>query len=103
MPMIDVKLPKGALDASARATLSDRLIATLLKWEKAPDNEVMRAITWCWIHEQELHVGGRFAGQPHVHVLASVPEGALSERSKEGFVAEATDVVADVAGIPEGF
>ncbi len=104
MPMIDVKLPAGALDEATRATLADRLIATLLKWEKAPDNEVMRSITWCFFDERELHVGGPFAGQPHFHVLATVPEGALSERRKEGLVKEATEALLEVTGMEaEGF
>lgn len=103
MPMIDVKIPHGSLAEPARAQLADRLTATLLKWEKAPDNETFRSITWAFIHEVEVHVGGPNGHKPHFHVLCSVPEGALSERRKAGLVEEATAVVADIAGIGEDF
>ncbi|HVG49986.1 MAG TPA: tautomerase family protein, partial [Rubellimicrobium sp.] len=105
MPMIDIKLPKGAIDETTRATLADRLTGTLLKWEKAPDNDVTRAITWVYYDERELHVtGGPAAGKDHFVVLVTVPEGALSDRRKEGLVQEATEVFLEVTGMEaEGF
>ena len=105
MPMIDIKLPKGSLDEQTRATLADRLTTTLLKWEKAPDNEFTRAITWVYFDDRELHVtGGPSVGKDHYVVLVTVPEGALSERRKEGLVQEATEAFIEVTGMQaEGF
>jgi phenylpyruvate tautomerase PptA (4-oxalocrotonate tautomerase family) len=105
MPMIDIKLPKDALDADTRATLADRLVTTLLKWEKAPDNDVTRAITWVYYDDRELHVtGGPAAGKDHFVVLVTVPEGALSDRRKAGLVEEATEAFLEVTGMEaEGF
>jgi phenylpyruvate tautomerase PptA (4-oxalocrotonate tautomerase family) len=105
MPMIDIKMPRGAIDEATRATLADRLVATLLKWEKAPDNDVTRAITWVYYDERELHVtGGPAVGKDHFVVLVTVPEGALSERRKEGLVQETTEVILEVTGMQaEGF
>jgi phenylpyruvate tautomerase PptA (4-oxalocrotonate tautomerase family) len=105
MPMIDIKLPAGAIDAETRATLAERLVTTLLKWEKAPDNEFTRAITWVYYDDRELHVtGGPGVGKDHFVVLVTVPEGALSDRRKAGLVEEATEVLLDVTGMEsEGF
>jgi phenylpyruvate tautomerase PptA (4-oxalocrotonate tautomerase family) len=105
MPMIDIKLPKGALDETTRATLADRLTTTLLKWEKAPDNDLTRSITWVYFDDRELHVtGGPNVGKEHYVVLVTVPEGALSDRRKAGLVEEATEVLLDVTGMAsEGF
>ena len=96
MPMIDVKLPTGALSAGARAELSDHLATTLLKWEKAPVNDLTRSITWVTYDEREFHLPD---GLDRFHVLVTVPEGALSERRKEGLIAEATELVLQAAGI----
>lgn len=105
MPMIDIKLPKDSLDAETRATLADRLTATLLRWEKAPDNDFTRAITWVYFDDRELHVtGGPNVGKDHYVVLVTVPEGALSDRRKEGLVKDATEVLLEVTGMQaEGF
>ena len=105
MPMIDIKLPKGSHDEQTRATLADRLTTTLLKWEKAPDNDFTRAITWVYFDDRELHVtGGPNVGKDHYVVLVTVPEGALSDRRKEGLVAEATEAFIEVTGMEaEGF
>jgi phenylpyruvate tautomerase PptA (4-oxalocrotonate tautomerase family) len=105
MPMIDIKLPKGSLDPDTRATLADRLTTTLLKWEKAPDNDFTRAITWVYFDDRELHVtGGPNVGKDHYVVLVTVPEGALSDRRKEGLVQEATEAFLEVTGMEaEGF
>ena len=105
MPMIDIKLPKDSLDERTRATLADRLTTTLLKWEKAPDNEFTRAITWVYFDDRELHVtGGPNVGKDHYVVLVTVPEGALSDRRKEGLVQEATEAFIEVTGMEaEGF
>lgn len=104
MPMIDVKYPKGSLDEATREELGQRLITTLLAAEKAPDNDVMRSISWCFFHETDLVVGGGPNKEaPHFHVLFSVPEGALSERRKAILVEEGTKVIAEFTGIAEGF
>ena len=99
MPMIDVKFPTGSLDADTRARLADRLTTNLLEWEKAPDNELTRSITWVYFHEAGFYVGGPQAASPHYHVLVTVPDGALSDRRKAGLIEEATEIVLEEAGI----
>ncbi len=98
MPMIDIKIPAGSLDPETRARLADRLTANLLKWEKAPGNDITRSITWVYFHELELHVGGPDMGD-RFFALVTVPEGALSERRKVGLIEEATEILLEEIGI----
>ena len=46
MPMIDLTVPQGAVDASR---LVDDLTKTLLKWEGVPDNPVADGISWGYV------------------------------------------------------
>jgi phenylpyruvate tautomerase PptA (4-oxalocrotonate tautomerase family) len=98
MPMIDIKIPAGHLDQQSRQDLADRLTAALLRWEKAPDNDITRGITWAYFDDREVYVGGAAADQPRYVVLVTVPEGALSDRRKAGLVEEATQIVLEADG-----
>ena len=52
MPMIDLTMPEGALADQAKAALVERLTATLIELEGAPDNEYVRASTWVFVDER---------------------------------------------------
>ena len=102
MPMIDIKLPKGALDEQTRATLADRLTTTLLKWEKAPDTEFFRAISWTHVHElaaDATHDANGPDAPPHFLLDVTTPQGALSDRRREEMTKEMTQQVLEAAGL----
>lgn len=95
MPMIDLTMPRGALDNDAKAGLMRELTHTLLKWEgAAPGNEAAESIAWTFVHEPELvTVAGRSSELPRYRVVVGVPEGSLDDRTREGLVVEVTDQV----------
>lgn len=106
MPMIEVTVPAGALEATTARELQDELAGILLHWEGAPDSEFFREITWVYLHEiapGRLAVGGRPGGAPRFRVDITVPEGALSQRRKDGLVADIHAAVMKAAGLdPQG-
>lgn len=42
MPLIELTAPEGSLTESGRATIQKTLVATLMRWEAAPDNAFFR-------------------------------------------------------------
>lgn len=100
MPMIQLTLPAGVLEETARRELQNTLAATLLKWEGAADNATFRALSWSHVEEVPA---GRFTALgddlPRFRVDVTVPEGALSTRRKEGLVKEVADHVLAAAGL----
>jgi phenylpyruvate tautomerase PptA (4-oxalocrotonate tautomerase family) len=104
MPLLDVTYPQGALSEEARGRLADELTSAVLRAERAPDNDFFRGVTWVHLHELPRHAvyaGGRPVDQPTFKVEVTTPEGALSDRRRKEFVAEATSAVREAAGIPE--
>ena len=106
MPLIELFVPEGALEADTRDRLVEELTTTLLRWEGAPDNEMSRAISWGYVHEVPAghqYVGGRplDGGEPRYRVKITVPEGALDDRRKAGLVEDATRLVLAAEGGPE--
>ncbi|QWF82656.1 tautomerase family protein [Amycolatopsis sp. CA-230715] len=102
MPMIEVTVPEGAVEAAAAERLREELATTLLRWEGAPDTEFFREITWVYWHEiaaDRLAVGGRSRGAPRFRVEVTVPEGALSQRRKDGLAADVHAAVTAAAGL----
>lgn len=100
MPMIQLTLPAAVLSAETRRTLRQTLPATLLKWEGAPDTAFFRAQAWCRI--DEVPDGGFGSAEddlPRFRVDVTVPEGALSDRRKEGLIKEVTADVLAAAGL----
>jgi phenylpyruvate tautomerase PptA (4-oxalocrotonate tautomerase family) len=99
MPMLDAYIPEGALDPDAEKQLMATLTNTLLKWEGAdPDDERARSIGWVFLHRPAaVYVAGEEAAadQPRYRIVASVPEGQLDNRLREGMVAEITQNVLD--------
>ncbi|MDQ2631571.1 MAG: tautomerase family protein [Actinomycetota bacterium] len=104
MPMIDLTYPDGALPAERRQALVEDLTTVLLRAERAPDTDFFRSVTWIYLHElpaDAVIAAGRPVAEPTFRVEVRVPEGALSQRRKEEFVAEATRVVLEAAGLEE--
>lgn len=102
MPMIGLTVPAGVLSAEKRRDVQKTLAATLLKWEGAPDTAFFRAQAWSRVDEV---TPGAFSAleddAPRFRVDVTVPEGALSDRRKEGLVKEATANVLEAAGLSE--
>jgi phenylpyruvate tautomerase PptA (4-oxalocrotonate tautomerase family) len=104
MPMMDLTLPQGALDADARTTLVDELTTVLLRAERAPDTKFFRSITWAYVHElpaTNVYTAGRPVDRPVVRLQVTTPEGALSQRRRGELVAEATRVIREALGLAE--
>ena len=85
MPMIDLTVPQGAVDAHA---LIDDLTKTLLKWEGVPDNPVADGISWGYVHEVAPgahHVGHQANddGPARYRVLVTVAGGRARRRAQE--------------------
>ena len=102
MPMIDLTVVEGSLPRESSARLLDELATILLRWEQAPDTEFFREITWVYLHEvsaDRLAVGGRGGGSPRFRVEITVPDGALSQRRKDGLVADVHAAVMSAAGL----
>lgn len=102
MPMIQLTLPAGVLAAETRRTLQKTLAATLLKWEGAPDTAFFRALAWSRV--DEVPEGGLITAEdelPRFRVDVTVPQGALSDRRKEGLIKEVTADVLAAAGLTE--
>jgi phenylpyruvate tautomerase PptA (4-oxalocrotonate tautomerase family) len=100
MPKLEITLPEDSLDASSREELPEKLAATLLRWEGAPDTAFFRSISWAHLHELPARAMRTPDGQadPHAVVEVTVPSGALSERRKAGLVDEMTTQVLAATG-----
>ncbi|HEX2087428.1 MAG TPA: tautomerase family protein [Solirubrobacteraceae bacterium] len=102
MPVLDITYPEGALAPDARDTLADELTTAILRAERAPEEGFFRSVTWVKVHElPHVYTAGRPAEAPVFEVVATTPEGALSDRRREEFVVAATDAVKRAAGIPD--
>jgi phenylpyruvate tautomerase PptA (4-oxalocrotonate tautomerase family) len=109
MPMIDVTLPEGALTEDAKSELVERLSATLIAAEGAPDTEYVRAITWCFVDERPagaINVGGSPARRPIYRVVLTLPEGtptlhgSLMLANREKLIRKMTEHVLEAEGTP---
>ena len=104
MPLIDLTMPAGTLDAEVRGDLVRKLGSTLLRWEGAPDTDFFKSIMWVHVHElpgEMVTAAGEPVTEPHFRIDVTVPEGALSERRKEGVVKEFTEMVLAAAELDD--
>jgi phenylpyruvate tautomerase PptA (4-oxalocrotonate tautomerase family) len=102
MPKIDLTYSAGALPPEAAAELPAKLAATLLKWEKAPDTEFFRSISWAHVHElapDATHDANGPSEAAHFTVDVTTPQGALSDRRRAELAREITEQVLDAAGL----
>ncbi|CAM5456591.1 tautomerase family protein [Streptomyces purpurascens] len=100
MPMIRLTAPAGALTEEGRRSVQRDLAGVLLRWEGAPDTPFFRAQAWSYL--AELPEGAQTTAEddaPRFLVEVTVPQGALSERRKDGLVEEATRTVLAAAGL----
>lgn len=97
MPMLDAYIPEDALDPSSEKELVAKLSEILLEWEGAdPTNPVARSIAWVFLHRPtEVYVGGDVPDEPRYRIVASVPEGQLDARRRQGMVEAVTKAVLD--------
>jgi phenylpyruvate tautomerase PptA (4-oxalocrotonate tautomerase family) len=101
MPMIDLTLPQDALADDVRARLVDDLLATLLHWEGAPDNERSRSLAWAFVHEvKSVTVASSPTSGHHYRVGVRTPQGALDDRRRAGLIADVTELVLKAEGSP---
>jgi 4-oxalocrotonate tautomerase family enzyme len=104
MPLIDLTYPAGSVADEQRAALVDELTTVLLRAERAPETEFFRSIAWVHVHElpgECVMAAGRPVAEPTFRIQVTIPEGALSDRRKQEFVAEATRVVLEATGIDD--
>jgi phenylpyruvate tautomerase PptA (4-oxalocrotonate tautomerase family) len=101
MPLIELSLPPGALAPDTRDALVADLTELVLAYQRMPDNEITRAISWVYVDERALYVGGRPAGEPHARVKVTVPQFALDHEIKEHLVDALTARVVQALG-PRG-
>jgi phenylpyruvate tautomerase PptA (4-oxalocrotonate tautomerase family) len=102
MPKIDLTYSAGALSPEAGAELPAKLAATLLKWEKAPDTEFFRSISWTHVHELApgaTHDANGPDAPSHFVIDVTTPQGALSDRRRAELAKEITEQVLDAAGL----
>ena len=109
MPMIELTTTKGALADDAKQRLAGELSTIVLELEAAPladfgDAPHMQALTWCFVNEQEVFVGGRPHAKPIYRVIVTIPEGApgvfgsLAKRGREKLVKRVTEAVLAAEG-----
>jgi phenylpyruvate tautomerase PptA (4-oxalocrotonate tautomerase family) len=102
MPILDVTYPAGAIPDPAREGLIDELTKAVLRAERAPDTDLVRSITWVFIHElppDDVLAGGLPPRTPPIRVEVTTPEGALSPSRRSELIAAATSAVCEAVGI----
>lgn len=107
MPLIELTYAAGTVSDRAKDRLAADLPKTLLRWEGAPDTHFFREITWTYFHEMpadRIVVDGRPAApsRPRFKVDITVPAGALSERRRDGLIADVTALVLDTCEPGDG-
>jgi phenylpyruvate tautomerase PptA (4-oxalocrotonate tautomerase family) len=102
--MIDITFRRDTIDTETTGRLADTLLATLLRWEGAPDNEAARSLAWAFIHAvDDVRVAGDPDGDPYVRIGVTTPEGALDDERRAGLVEEVTADVLRVLGLTNDF
>ncbi len=103
MPMIDVTAPTGLLPADQHRALAERLTTAVLLAEGHPAvAEPFASNTAAYVRElpaAAVHTAATDQA-PVVRVDILTPPGALDRDGQRRLVAEATQIVADVAGDP---
>lgn len=108
MPIMDVRLPAGRLDKTAKAALAQRLTEVLIRMEGGADTHGGRAFAWVLfteVAEDDWWVGGSTGGEfvapPGkflVHV--TIPEGYMSQPHKAEVQRWVTDAILAATGAP---
>ncbi len=108
MPIMDVRLPAGRLDKTAKAGLAQRLTEVLIRMEGGADTHGGRAFAWVLfteVSEDDWWVGGSTggefvapAGKFLVHV--TIPEGYMNQDHKADVQRWVTDAILAVTDAP---
>jgi phenylpyruvate tautomerase PptA (4-oxalocrotonate tautomerase family) len=108
VPMVELTTTRGALDEAAKQRLAAELSTIALELEAAPmdfsDAQHMQALSWCFVNEQDVFVGGLRQAKPIYRVTVTIPEGApgvfgpLAERGRERLVKRVTAAVLAAEG-----
>jgi len=104
MPMVEITTTKGALDDAAKQRLAGELSTIALELEAAPfadfgEDAHMQALSWCFVNEQEVFLGGQIHAKPIYRVIVTIPEGApgvfgpLARRGREKLTQRVTAAV----------
>jgi phenylpyruvate tautomerase PptA (4-oxalocrotonate tautomerase family) len=103
MPMIDVYAPADMFPVEADRQLAEELTSALLRAEGVTTPSAAHlANTAAYIHRLEpkaVHTAGTDSART-VRVQVLTPPGALSRAGQKSLVAEATQIVAKIAGDP---
>jgi phenylpyruvate tautomerase PptA (4-oxalocrotonate tautomerase family) len=109
MPMVELTTTRGALDDDAKQRLAGELATIALQLEAAPfadfgDDPHMQALSWCFVNEQDVFVGGERHAKPIYRVIVTIPEGApgvfgpLAGRGREKLAQRVTAAVLAAEG-----
>lgn len=108
VPMVELTTTRGALDEGAKQRLAAELSTIALELEAAPmdfgDAPHMQALSWCFVNEQDVFVGGQRHAKPIYRVTVTIPEGApgvfgpLAEPGRERLVKRVTAAVLAAEG-----
>jgi phenylpyruvate tautomerase PptA (4-oxalocrotonate tautomerase family) len=112
MPMVELTTTRGALSDEAKERLAGQLSTIALELEAAPFADFggdphMQALSWCFVNEQEVFLGGKPHAKPIYRVIVTIPEGApgvfgpLARRNREMLVRRVTSAVLAAEGTPE--
>ena len=103
MPMIELMFTKGALSEPKLQEVMHRATKTLMWWEKLPDTEAARKITWSFAAEMEpsrLYIGGQPAGMPRYRFRVHTIEGLIDDRAKQGVMRDLTRITLEAEELP---
>ena len=93
MPMCDIYIPSGALEAEVERKLVSRVSDLLVDHEMRRITDLLdnpadvqasreraKSIAWMFVHRTETYVAGRLATEPHYKFVITIPEGTIDER-----------------------
>src|SRR5437764_3886873 len=106
MPIIEMFVPQGAVDAEAKRRLHERVGRQVLEVEGATYDESpqAQAITWMLIHEMpegSWSVGSRVisaADEPRVLTRVTVPRGAMDDERRAAIASRVNQEIVDALG-----
>jgi phenylpyruvate tautomerase PptA (4-oxalocrotonate tautomerase family) len=108
MPMIEMFVPAGVLDAETKAKLHRNVGRQILEVEGGTGAPLERAITWMFIHELDgaaWSVGGEPVtgdGQARFLTRVTVPDGSMNDERRERIAARVQhEIVAALGYDPE--
>lgn len=106
MPVIEMFVPQGTVDAKAKRRLHERVGRQVLEVEGATYDEapLAQAITWMLIHEMpegSWSVGSAVlsdADEPRVLTRVVVPQGAMDDERRAAIASRVNAEIVDVLG-----